>query len=166
MKVTREQTSGTRSGTNIPHEYRKQLPQQSSEVVAFVNFLHKSVREELLRSSLSSYYRYNVDPPEDIDEDEDAVADTALETLLTLFCDHQAFGDKAAAKEWLGSTKSENDEQKLDELKMWMRQLLADLPIREDELQLSASDTSELNPKLQRYRGNDPVDNSDSVSSL
>jgi len=113
------QGSNGNSCTNVVFEYTIAPASQQEQYAAHITYHDSAKVAQLLHEQISNYRNYEFEFNEDWDEDEkrenEALRDTVLDLLHTLFCDQDTFETPESTEEWLELHKTD-DMQNLVEI--------------------------------------------------
>ena len=102
----------------------------------------------MLQAHLQAYYAYGSEP-QNVQEDETSCelgfhSNTALETFLALFANHDEFCDEIAAKKFLVTAKSADQNFILNMFADWVHELRANIKAEVNLVQRTANTAEEL----------------------
>lgn len=84
-------------------------------------------------------------------EQEKKASDTAIEGLFSLFCDRDECQDSDLIKEFLSTSKSEDDERTISTLAGWTEELLSSLEAVSGKVFISGITPQDIQAQIRRY---------------
>jgi len=146
--------------TYVVQEFVKASNSQKGAFSAEIKFFCRAAREDALKQYLLDYYRHHVECNEDLEGKEgvenDRAARTALESFMALFSDRDEFADEEAARAYLYTASSGDDQRILNDFTRWTDGIFDRLKAHDGSIVLTAANVFDLTDRIRPFTKTTP----------
>ncbi|KAL1627609.1 hypothetical protein SLS56_006330 [Neofusicoccum ribis] len=153
--------------TTVVQEFSKPKLSQQTACESEIVFLSPEARKATLKDWIQDYWDSQASGTGLDDEDfvdaeteNEGASSTAIDALVSLFCDHEECKDSDAARKFLSTAKVRGDPRIIGQLSAWMDALLASRGVKGGHVTINAASLEllqdEVAPYLQRVNSEFP----------